>query len=300
MLTFNAIDVETANADRATICQIGIVHVQDGHICDQWETLINPEDWFDAWNTAIHGIDKHAVENSPTLPEVRDELRRRLRGSILVSHSAFDRVAFERAMKRYDLEQLQVTWLDSCKIARRAWPDKYGREGYGLMNIASDLGISFKHHDALEDASAAAQIVLHACSDTNTNIEQWLQRVNRPIFPPTRKPGQRAARTRRSITRQGNVDGTLHGHTVVFTGALSIPRHQAADAAAEAGCNVKNAISSKVNILVVGIQDKTKLNGYEKSSKHRKVEALIAKGADIRILSESDVSELIGVELLRG
>ena len=28
MLTFNAIDVETANADRASICQIGIVHVQ--------------------------------------------------------------------------------------------------------------------------------------------------------------------------------------------------------------------------------------------------------------------------------
>ena len=297
MLTFNAIDVETANADRASICQIGIVHVKDGEIYDQWETLINPEDWFDAWNVAIHGIDKVAVKNSPTMPEVRDELRRRLRGTILVSHTAFDRVAFERAMNRYYLEQLQVFWLDSARIARRAWPEKYGRKGWGLANIASDLGISFKHHDALEDARAAAEIVLRACSDTNINVEQWLQRVNRPIFPTTRKPRHRTARTRaqtrRSITRQGNVDGTLYGHTVVFTGALSIPRHQAADAAAEAGCNVRNAISSKVNILVVGIQNKTKLNGYEKSSKHRKAEALAAEGADIQILSESDFSELI-------
>ena len=38
MLTFNAIDVETANADRASICQIGIVHVREGEIADRWET----------------------------------------------------------------------------------------------------------------------------------------------------------------------------------------------------------------------------------------------------------------------
>ena len=44
MLTFNSIDVETANADRASICQIGIVHVRDGEIGDQWQTLVNPED----------------------------------------------------------------------------------------------------------------------------------------------------------------------------------------------------------------------------------------------------------------
>ncbi len=72
MLTFNSIDVETANANRASICQIGIAHVQDGEIQDQWQTLIDPEDWFDPWNVDIHGIDEDAVKNSPTLPEVRE------------------------------------------------------------------------------------------------------------------------------------------------------------------------------------------------------------------------------------
>ena len=61
------------------------------------------------------------VATSPTMPEVRDELRRRLRGTTVVSHTSFDRVAFERAMFRYDLEQLQVTWMDSAKVARRWW-----------------------------------------------------------------------------------------------------------------------------------------------------------------------------------
>lgn len=109
MLTFNSIDVETANADRASICQIGIVHVREGEIANQWQTLVNPEDWFDPWNVSIHGIDETDVGGSPTLPEVRAELRARLRGSVFVSHTSFDRVAFERAMTRYDLEQLQVT-----------------------------------------------------------------------------------------------------------------------------------------------------------------------------------------------
>ena len=185
-MTFKAIDVETANADRATICQIGIVHVEEGEIVDRWETLIDPEDWFDPWNVSIHGIDEIDVNNSPTLPQVRNELRRRLRGSALVSHTSFDRVAFERAMDRYGLERLQVTWLDSAGIARRAWPEKYG------------------------------------------------------------------------------------------------PR-----------------VTSQVTMLVVGTQDKTKLNGYEKSSKHRKAEALVMKGMEIQILSESDFSELIGVDLRR-
>ena len=88
--------------DRASICQIGIVHVRNGEIEDQWQTLINPEDWFDPWHVSIHGIDENDVRNSPTLPEGRDELRRGLRGSVLVSHTSFDRVALERAMTRHD------------------------------------------------------------------------------------------------------------------------------------------------------------------------------------------------------
>ena len=289
MLTFNSIDVETANADRASICQIGIVHVREGKIEDQWQTLVNPEDWFDPWNVSIHGIEENDVRHSPTLPDVRGELRDRLRGSVLISHTSFDRVAFERAMVRYDLEKLRVTWLDSAKIARRAWPESYGRNGYGLKNIAKDLEISFRHHDALEDARAAAEIVLRACASTEIDIEGWLRRVDRPIF--TSSPGALSAK------REGNVEGALFGETIVFTGALGIPRQEAADMAAGAGCNVVNSVSKKVTMLVVGIQDESNLKGYQKSSKHRKVEELIEKGVEIQILSENDYSELMGIDL---
>ncbi len=297
MLTFNSIDVETANADRASICQIGIVHVRDGKFEGEWETLVNPEDWFDPWNVDIHRIDKNDVRYSPTLPEIRDELRHRLRGSVLVSHTSFDRVAFERAMTKYDLEQLQVTWLDSAKIARRAWPESYGRRGYGLKNIAKELEISFRHHNALEDAKAAAEIVLRACAATETDIEDWLRRVNHPIFPSSSSGARSTTSGTSSAKRDGNMEGTLFGETILFTGALDVPRSRAADMAAEAGCNVVDGASKKVTMLVVGIQDESRLKGYEKSSKHRKVEVLIEEGSEIQILSESDFFELIDIDL---
>ena len=176
-MTFNVVDVETANSDRSSICSIGIINVQDGKIANKWSTLVNPETGFEPKNISIHGIKEEDVKHSPTLPMIYDELCSQVDDSILVSHSPFDKTAFERALKRYNLEQLRVTWLDSVLIARRAWPEKYGRDGADLGNIAKDLGISFNHHDALEDARAAAEIVLRACKDTGIDIEGWLRRV---------------------------------------------------------------------------------------------------------------------------
>ena len=173
-LTFNAIDVETANGHSASICQIGIVQVRAGRISDCLSTLVNPEERFNAFNVRLHGIGPDCVKDSATLPDLYAQLRRLLEGTVLVSHTSFDRVALDGAARKYGLRPLRTQWLDSAKIARRAWPERYGRSGYNLANVAADLGISFKHHDALEDARAAAEIVLYACQCTGLEIDGWL------------------------------------------------------------------------------------------------------------------------------
>ena len=116
------------------------------------------------------------VKDSKTLPQVQTNLRGLIEGAVLVSHTAFDRVALGRAMDRYELEAIRTTWLDSAMIARRAWPERYRRRGWSLASIAGDLGITFRHHDALEDARAAGEIVLHACRHTGLDIDGWLKR----------------------------------------------------------------------------------------------------------------------------
>ena len=179
-LTFNAIDVETANADPSSICQIGIVHVCDGEIQDRLSILVNPEGRFNLFNVRLHGIDEDAVKDSVTLPEVYGELCRRIGGKVLVSHTGFDRVALEEATSKYRLERIRATWLDSAMIARHAWPGKYRLRGWGLASIAGDLGITFNHHSAVEDARAAGEIVLYACRHTGLDIDGWLDMSRTP------------------------------------------------------------------------------------------------------------------------
>lgn len=292
--TFNAIDVETANSDRATICQIGIAHVIDGELVDAWQTLVDPEDWFDPVNIGIHGIDESSVAGSPTMPEIRDELRRRLRGSVLISHMSFDRIAFERAMNRYGLEQLQVTWLDSARIARLTW-EKYRQKGYSLKNIAKDFNIEYTPHDALEDAETAAKIVIKACGQLGVGIDWWVERINEysRYRGVSRRSAKREVITYDDNELDGEISGDLKGKTLLFTGELKIRRAEATELAMEAGAIVSESISRKVDVLVVGTQDRQRLRGHNKSAKHRKAEALISEGCDIQIVSEDDFMELL-------
>ena len=173
-LTFNAIDVETANSNPASICQIGIVRVRDGVIKEQLSVMVDPEAPFNDFNVQLHGIDAEAVKGSATLPQIYGELRHILEGRPLVSHTAFDRGALNGAAERYGVRPIRADWLDSSLIARRAWPDKYRRR-WNLAFIAGSLGIAFRHHDAAEDARAAGEIVLRACQHSGVDIDALLR-----------------------------------------------------------------------------------------------------------------------------
>ena len=176
-LTFIAIDVETANRDRASICQIGIAHVRMGNISKVLSILVDPEEHFEHRNTGIHGIDEGTVKDADTMSSIYPKIWRLVEGATLVSHTTFDQQALDRAASKYGLPLLQVKWLDSAQIAHSAWPEKYGRGGRSLKKIATDLSIEFQHHDAGEDARVAAEILLHACRHTGLDVDDWLEQA---------------------------------------------------------------------------------------------------------------------------
>jgi len=138
----------------------------------------------------------------------------------------------------------------------------------------------------LEDAKAAGQVLIAAIEKTDLGLESWLKRVSQPINPP-------GSLTLETIERDGNPEGELYGETLVFTGALEIPRREAADLAASIGCTVAKGVSKKITLLIVGDQDIIKLAGKSKSAKHLKAEGLIEKGHKIRIIKESDFKALV-------
>lgn len=286
-LNFMAIDVETANADMASICQIGLVKCENGQLTDEWKTYVNPEDYFDEINVSIHGIDEATVEGAPTLPDLHDRLQNYLSGKVVVSHTHFDRVAVHQSAHKYNITVPECVWLDSARVARRAWR-QYAWRGYGLSSICEMLGYQFRHHDALEDAKAAAHIVLAASDQCELDIDGWLKRIKEPIIPGSSSSAI-------AISRHGNPEGAFYGEILVFTGALDIPRREAADLAAAIGCQVASGVTKKTTMLVAGDQDIRRLAGQEKSSKQKKAEKLIAEGISIRILKESDFKELVRI-----
>jgi DNA polymerase-3 subunit epsilon len=278
-MDFVAIDVETANPDAASICQIGIVAFENGRVKESWQSLVNPEDYFDDFNVSIHGIDERAVKGAPTFPQVFETVRNWLVGAVVASHTPFDRVAVARVVEKYALAPLDCAWLDTAKVVRRTWSE-FSQRGYRLANVAARFDIAFTQHNAEEDARAAGEILARAIKETGMTATEWLERARKPIKPS-------------SIAVDGNPEGHLYGEVVVFTGALTIPRREAAQLAADAGCEVVSSVGKSTTLLVIGDQDIRRLAGQEKSSKHRRAEELIVKGQTIRILGESDFRRLV-------
>lgn len=177
---FIALDVETANSDMASICSIGLVHFRQGEIGSRLNIMINPEDRFDPMNISIHGIRPEHVANAKTMAEVFPIVASALGSVVVVHHTHFDRVALCRAAKKHGFPEPTCQWLDSARVARRAW-NRFSRSGCGLANLASEFSITFQHHDACEDARAAGMIMVRAMSDTGLSLDEWLNRIDEPL-----------------------------------------------------------------------------------------------------------------------
>jgi len=171
-MKFYSLDVETANPDQSTICQIGVGIFEDGELVDTWKSYIDPQDYFHWRFIDIHGITPKIVKRKPTFPKVYPILRKMFENNIVVHHSPFDRVAFRKVFERYGLEPFEVQWLDSVRVARNTWECLDG--GYNLANLASYLDIEFQHHDALEDSITCGKIVVEACKKKTIEIVEWI------------------------------------------------------------------------------------------------------------------------------
>jgi DNA polymerase-3 subunit epsilon len=284
------IDVETANLDNSSICQIGLAEFDGMDLISTWESIINPNQFFDPYLSRIHGITAEQVQGKPGFKEISEYLENIIKGRRLFHHMPFDRNAINRACSRYDALPWSPKWLDSAKLVRRAWPE-FAYSGYALGKITAYLGIEYQAHHALFDAIATGKVIQKAISHTQIPISEWETRISLPLH------NQNELGSIHSFKKEGNPKGILFGESAVFTGTLSQPRHIYAQIASDAGCRIQDGVNKETTLLVVGWQDSYRLAGYEKSSKHRKAEELSQKGFPIRILSEDDFVTLIQTQI---
>ncbi|WP_415182190.1 3'-5' exonuclease [Phaeovulum sp.] len=159
---FIALDVETACSNAASICQIGLACVQFDNRITTFSMLVDPRTRFDRFNIQLHGIGPATVAGAPCFSQAFALILPLLRRHHLVQHSNFDKQAINAACGFSGIAPPDLRWSDSVRIARRAWPEFKGNGGHGLAHLKQALGLEFHHHDAGEDARAAAMVVLHA------------------------------------------------------------------------------------------------------------------------------------------
>ncbi|MDX5396522.1 MAG: 3'-5' exonuclease [Hymenobacteraceae bacterium] len=149
--TFTAIDFETAQGKRWSICQVGLVRIENGIITDKVNKLVCPPDNFYHYrNIEVHGITAADTSHAPTFEEVWLEIKPFIQNQTVVAHNgAFDFSCLRHTLDYYAFAQPIYEQQCTYKIFKK-----------GLAELCREHRIQLNHHDALSDALACAALYL--------------------------------------------------------------------------------------------------------------------------------------------
>lgn len=160
MKDFVAIDFETANGNRSSVCSVGIVIVRNGVMVDKFYSLIHPEpDYYASFCQAVHGLGDADTRDARCFPEVWAEIAPLLGNLPLVAHNArFDEGCLKAVFKTYQMDYPGYRFFDTLAASRRTFPNI---ENHQLQTVAAECGYDLtQHHHALADAEACAVIAI--------------------------------------------------------------------------------------------------------------------------------------------
>ena len=159
MNNFAAIDFETANNERSSVCSVGVVIVRGGKIEKKFYSLIKPEpEYYNYWCSQVHGLSLDDTMDAPVFPDVWAQIEPMIEGLPLVAHNkAFDESCLKAVFRVYQMDYPDYEFHCTCIASRKVWPEGH----HNLDIIAARCGYDLEnHHHALADAEACAAIAL--------------------------------------------------------------------------------------------------------------------------------------------
>ncbi|MGL4909494.1 MAG: 3'-5' exonuclease [Bacteroidales bacterium] len=160
MKDFVALDFETANQHRSSVCSIGIVIVSNGKIVDKFYKLIQPyPNYYTEWAIECHGLSAQDTIDAPIFPTVWEEITPRIKNLPLVAHNkGFDENCLIKCHEYYDMEYPNYDFHCTLQKARKIFPDLSNHQ---LHTVSEHIGFRLEnHHNALADAEACAKIAI--------------------------------------------------------------------------------------------------------------------------------------------
>jgi len=152
MESFTALDFETAQGYRWSICQVGLVRVENGIITNELNLLVQPPNNY-YWDRFIdiHGITPAITSNAPTFDNIWHKVAPFIIGQTVVAHNglAFDFPVLGKTLEYYGLEEPTYEKRCTYQIYRQ-----------NLAALCKSHNITLNHHDALSDARACGELYL--------------------------------------------------------------------------------------------------------------------------------------------
>lgn len=161
MTDFAAIDFETANGQRSSVCSVGVVVVRQGRVVDSFYSLIKPEPNYYAWFCQqVHGLSYEDTYDAEIFPKVWARVAPLIEGLPLVAHnSPFDEGCLRTVMQIYQMDWPDYKFYCTCRAARRVFGHRL--PNHQLHTVAYACGFNLEnHHHALADAEACAAIAM--------------------------------------------------------------------------------------------------------------------------------------------
>ena len=160
MQNFAAIDFETANAERTSVCAVGVVVVRDGVVTDKFYSLIQPEpNYYSYWCQQVHGLSYRDTDDAPVFPIVWAQIEPLIEGLPLIAHNkSFDESCLKAVFRCYQMDYPDYEFHCTCQAAKRKLKQL---PNHKLDTVAAYCGFDLlNHHHALADAEACAHIAL--------------------------------------------------------------------------------------------------------------------------------------------
>ncbi|WP_319227620.1 exonuclease domain-containing protein [Draconibacterium orientale] len=265
-LDFTALDFETATSAHNSVCQVGLVIVNQGVIEKKFSALIKPpKNEYAYHNIKVHKIEPFMTKNAPTFDLIWEDISKYFENQLIVCHNAnFDLLKLESTLDFYNVPIPKYTYACTMKLF-----------GGKLDKCCNEQNIEFNnHHDALADAEACAQLFLKFQEINGTyrkpktsNIPFAQKRIEKDDLQPD--------------FDVKNQENPFYMKKVVFTGDLdNFTRKEAAHKIKLLGADVNTSISRKTDFVILGAKPGP--------SKMKKIEDL-----GIKTYSEEDFLKMI-------
>lgn len=313
-----ALEIETANEQRASACSIALVKADtDGRILDRTSTLLRPAEGFDYFNPrniAIHGIADDDVREAPTFEESLPALLDFIGDAPVIAHNmVFDYSVWNAAATAVGQPGLEAPRLCTLRMARQLL-GRHDRPN-DLKTLASEFAPSFDfaHHQALDDAMACLRVLFGMLPALELDLETLVAEF---ALDPTGRlaPGSRfrSLRAGSRVASIGVLDEAaveaweesqiLNGWGICFTGALNRMHRTTAKALVEKlGGATQASPTKKTRILVEGVANPSVWRpGVDSSRKMLKARELAEAGQEIEAMNEETffamISEMVAAE----